>query len=73
MKKKVNQILMFIVLCSFTIVMAIVLLMLQLNLRGQATAPFESVICTDKTCAEPVTLSCDITNIEVVNGCGFHE
>ena len=63
---------MFIVLCSFTIVIAIVLLVVQLNLRGQATLPFESVICTEQTCTqEPVKLSCIQTNN--INGCDAHE
>ncbi|HLC19411.1 MAG TPA: hypothetical protein VJK72_00710 [Candidatus Nanoarchaeia archaeon] len=72
MKKKVNELLMFIVLCSFTIVIAIVLLVVQLNLRGQATLPFESIICTEQTCPQDFAkLSCIKTNN--INGCDNHE
>ena len=65
---------MFLVLCSFTIVLAVVLLVVQLNLKGNATAPFESVICTEQTCsAEPVKLSCIHTKMALVSGCDIHE
>ncbi|HLC75007.1 MAG TPA: hypothetical protein VJH88_04075 [Candidatus Nanoarchaeia archaeon] len=57
-KFDLQRLLMFLVLCSFTVIIAVILLTIQLNLIGQAVSPVQvlyqqEIICTQEwICAQ---------------------